>query len=327
MRSPLKVFLTVDTEVYPICPDWRESALQEDIKRDIYGVIGSGEFGLRYQIEVLNRYGLHAVFFVESLFASCPFVGTGPLRAMVREIQDSGHDVQLHLHPEWAAYIPTLSHISPIPIAQLEGREQRELFRVGIANLQEAGARSPCAFRAGDYAANLETLDAAFECGITFDSSYNYCYRDSTCKLAAQGGPLLQPHRLGQIYELPISFFEDWPSHFRHAQVCAASFSELRSALEKAYENGWETFVIVSHSFELIKDRRSGGPPSLRRIVRKRFEDLCLFLSENKMQFRTCVFHGLDPSDFGVGQPAEVLKGSIVRAMIRYGEQAAGRIW
>lgn len=327
LRSPLKVFLTIDTEVYPMYPDWRDSGLQKDIQRDIYGIAGLGEFGLRYQIKVLNRYGLRAVFFVESLFASSPFVGMKPLHEIVGEIQSSGHDVQLHLHPEWTAYIPALSHIPPVPMADLKRDQQRDLFRVGIANLRDAGAIIPCAFRAGDYAANLDTLKAASESGITFDSSYNYCYRGSACKLAAGCGPLLQPERLADVCELPISFFEDRPSHHRHAQVCAVSFPEMRSALEKAYEKGWGTFVIVFHSFELIKNRRSGHDPALRRIVRRRFEDLCRFLSENRTRFQTCVFQGLIPSDIEVGQPADMLKGSIVRTLFRYAEQAAGRIW
>jgi hypothetical protein len=326
LRSPLKVFLTIDTEVYPISPDWREMALQKDVQRDIYGIVRAGEFGLRYQIRLLDSYGLRAVFFVESLFASCPFVGIEPLRAIVGEIQNSRHDVQMHLHPEWTPYIPVLSHIRPVPMAELERDEQRDLFRAGISNLRDAGADIPCAFRAGDYAANLDTLRAASDSGISFDSSYNYCYRDSTCTLPG-GRELLQPKRIAEVCEVPISFFEDRPSHFRHTQLCAASFSELRSALEQAYENGWGTFVIVSHSFELIRDRRSGRSPSLRHIVRGRFEDLCRFLSENRTRFQTCVFQGLEPSDILAEQPAGMLRSRAVRTMFRYAEQAAGRIW
>ena len=149
MRLPLKVFITVDTEVYPLSRDWRASGLQEDIQRDIYGIAGSSETGLRYQIKVLNGYGLRAVFFVESLFASCPAVGMEPLRAIVEEVQKSGHEVQLHLHPEWAPHIPGLDHIAGVPIANLKLEEQVELFQAGVSNLQAAGAPAPCAYRAG----------------------------------------------------------------------------------------------------------------------------------------------------------------------------------
>jgi hypothetical protein len=208
MRSPLKVFLTIDTEVYPISSGWRDSALQKDIERDIYGIVPSGEFGLRYQIRLLNTCGLRAVFFVESLFASCPFVGIEPLRAIVSEIRNSGNDVQLHLHPEWTQYIPKLSHIPSVPMAGLKIDEQRELLRIGISNLRAAGAEPPCAFRAGDYAANLDTLKAASESGIVFDSSYDYCYCDSTCKLPPppRGGCFsLNASQMYARYQFPIS--------------------------------------------------------------------------------------------------------------------------
>ena len=327
-RSPLKVFLTIDTEVYPISPGWKESALQQDIQRDIYGSVKSGEFGLRYQIRLLNSYGLNAVFFVEPLFASSPSVGMEPLSTIVSEIRNSGHDVQLHLHPEWTPYIPTLSHIRPVPMANLKRDEQLELFKAGISNLQAAGAGTPCAFRAGDFSANLDTLKAASEAGITFDSSYDYDSNARTkCKLAAAIRPLLQPERIAGICEMPMSFFEDRPSHFRHAQVCAASFRELKAALEQAFDDGWGTFVILSHSFEFIRGRRSGRAPSQRRIVRRRFEDLCRFLSENSARFQTSVFRGLEPSDVQAEQPTDMLKGGIVRTLFRYAEQAAGRIW
>ena len=81
-----------------------------------------------------------------------------------RRFKNRGTIVQLHLHPEWAPHIPGLDHIAGVPIANLKLEEQVELFRAGVSNLQAAGAPAPCAYRAGDYAASLETLKAA--CGI-----------------------------------------------------------------------------------------------------------------------------------------------------------------
>jgi hypothetical protein len=120
---------------------------------------------------------------------------------------------------------------------------------------------------------------------------------------------------------------EDRPSYFRHAQICTASFNELRAALEKAYSNGWSAFVIVSRSFQLIKDRWSVPAPSQRRIVSRRLEDSCQCLSENGTRFQTSVFQGLGPSDVLKEQPGDTLKGGIVRTVLRHAEQAAGRIW
>ena len=78
----LNVLLTVDTEVYPLFPDWRSDQLKRDIQRDIYGETPQGEFGLKYQIELLKKWNLKAVFFVEGLFANA--VGLDPLRQMIQ---------------------------------------------------------------------------------------------------------------------------------------------------------------------------------------------------------------------------------------------------
>jgi hypothetical protein len=100
----LNVFITVDTEVYPLLPNWRETGLAGDIARDFDGQTSKGDFGLRYQLQMLNEYGLKAVYFVEPLFASA--VGLEPLRKVVDLISKYGHEVQLHIHPEWLEHIP-----------------------------------------------------------------------------------------------------------------------------------------------------------------------------------------------------------------------------
>ena len=94
----LDVLITVDTEVWPNSPTWRQS-IRDDMKRFVYGSTQKGDFGLRFQLEMLDSHGLKAVFFVESLFASV--VGLEPLREIVSLVSDAGQEVGLHLHTEW----------------------------------------------------------------------------------------------------------------------------------------------------------------------------------------------------------------------------------
>src|SRR5690606_22024273 len=68
-RKPLNVMITVDTEIWPRCHDWRERRLQGDIARDILGQTPNGRYGIGYQAQLLAQHGLKAVFFVEALFA------------------------------------------------------------------------------------------------------------------------------------------------------------------------------------------------------------------------------------------------------------------
>ncbi len=66
----IEVLITVDTELSSAPGEITAEAVRENMRRGIYGATAKGEFGLRHQLEVLNRHGLKAVFFVEALFAS-----------------------------------------------------------------------------------------------------------------------------------------------------------------------------------------------------------------------------------------------------------------
>src|SRR5262249_11015926 len=101
----LLVLPTVDTEVWPFRPGWPNVRLapgERDLacqyERCILGATDRGEFGLRYQLDLLNRHGLRATFFVEPLHAAA--VGDRWLKEMVGTIVEAGQDVQLHAHTE-----------------------------------------------------------------------------------------------------------------------------------------------------------------------------------------------------------------------------------
>lgn len=311
-RKPLKVFITVDTEIWPESRDWRNSGLEEDLQRDFWGVTPNGSFGVGYQLQVLHHYDLKAVFFVESLCASA--AGLEPLRTMARTIREGGQEVQLHVHTEW------LSHLEDSFLPGRAGQhlrhfnleEQACILAKGMDNLQACGVDNVAAFRAGNYGANDDTLHALSQQGIRYDTSYNYCYLDDACKINAQD-VLLQPCRLHGIVEYPISFFCDYRNHHRHAQLCACSGLEMRHALLKAWESGYPTFVIVSHGFELIK--RWKRPVEMSPIVVQRFESLCRFLSQNRDKFATAFFSDEAADDARLLQPVPL---SPLQSRLRY---------
>src|SRR5262245_56941533 len=136
----LEVYITIDTETLPRTPNWRDTNLQTEIERDIYGRTTEGEYGVEYQMQVLNAHGLRAVFFVESLFPCV--TGLEPLRKLVALIHHYGHDVQLHIHTEW------LEWISPSPVQGRLGKnikdfseaDQTVLIATGLRNLRAAVA-------------------------------------------------------------------------------------------------------------------------------------------------------------------------------------------
>jgi hypothetical protein len=321
----LQVLITIDTEVYPILDDWKADRLQRDIARDIYGLVGNREVGLDYQLRTLAEHGLKANFMVESLFSASPDVGPAPLRRIVSSILAGGHGVELHPHTEWIPHIPDLglpyrSHL----LREYPLQEQIEIMRFAKRQLEAAGAPPPIAFRAGGFAANTNSLAALETCGIRYDSSFNPCYQNTHLHLP-QIHSYGQATPFGAIQELPITVFADRPSHLRPAQLCAVSFAEMSFALGRAERQGWEFFVIVSHSFEMLTiGRKSGRPPVIREHVVRRFEKLCRFLSANRDRFPTTLFPDLTLQN--APQRAPGIKGNILNTGTRLLSQAAARI-
>lgn len=286
------VLITIDTEAWPRDPDWRATSLRRDIDTDVFGVTREGRFGIEYQMDVMEDNGLKGVFLIEALFALV--VGAEPLRRIVEAVQRRGHEVQLHLHPEWLNWMEPsiLPGRTGQNMKEFSEEEQTILIRYGLQALAAAGARDLCAFRAGNYGANRATLRALHANGLRYDTSHNAYYLDYDCDVRTES-PLDQPRMLEGIWEFPISVFTDWPGHVRHAQLCACSSLELETILLSASEQGWYAFVLVSHSFELIRGRRSGSSARPDQIVIGRFERLCAFLNRHRGRLPTCGFTDL----------------------------------
>lgn len=314
-RSPLPVYLTIDTEAW--CESDSAAVYREAHSRFVLGETARGAYGIDYQARTLARHGLRAAFFVESL-ASTVF-GRELLRETVERVQSAGQKVELHVHPEWLRWTKT-PRVPPrsSQLGDFPEEEQTRLIHLGLDELRAAGARDVCGLRAGNYGADARTLRAARAAGLAYDTSYNACYLDTTCRLRASA-PLLGPRRIEGLVELPITVFQDVPGHLRHAQLNACSFRELRAALLQAHARGFPSFVIVSHSFELLDRtrRREPDPFTIRR-----WEALCRFLGEHRDRFRTDCFDGVLPA---TAPPSGPLVGSPFRTALRAGEQLVRR--
>lgn len=327
----MNVLITVDTEAYPINPGWQQDHLVTDIRRDLYGEVDGHSVGLTYQLETLSGNNLKANFMLESLFAAVPEVGPEPLRTMVRAILSRGHDIQLHPHAEWIKFVPHMnlpyrSHL----LRAYPVDEQEAIIRFARALLEDAGAPPPVAFRAGGFAANADTLVALSRCGIQYDSSFNRTYQQEGFQLPSAPS-LGHMTEYNGVRELPISAFKDFFSHFRPAQLCACSFAEMANALERAESEGWNFFVIVSHSFEMLARRRHPRkPPIIRWEVVDRFERLCAFLAANRDRFPTVKFSELGHPSVSAAAldppPATHIQGKLRNTAVRIFEQAVSRI-
>ncbi len=283
----LNVYITVDVEVW--CDDWQhiDAQFPSAFRRYIYGETRQGQYALPMTLKMLGDSGLEAVFFVEPLFATR--FGVDYLREIVALIQNAGQSIELHLHPEWVdeALDPLLEQKGPKRrmMSDFSLAEQTRLVAAGSTLLREAGVPETCAFRAGSYGANVDTLRALKSNDILIDSSYNACMGGRESGIA-NGMVLWQPMQVEGICEYPITVFSDYPGHLRPAQVGATSFREMRRLLWAALEAGVDSVVIVTHSFEML----SAGRDAVDRVVAQRFSELCGFLDRHRDQFRTRQF-------------------------------------
>lgn len=283
----MKVHLTFDVEIW--CNGWQrlDAEFPAAFERYVYGRSARGEFALPATLEILQRHGLQGVFFVEPLFSAR--FGAEYLKRVVALIEGAGQQVQLHLHPEWT------DEITPPPIADVSRKrqhlchydraEQSQLVAYGLALLRAQAGGEISAFRAGSYAANLDTYHALAAAGLQVDSSLNTEFEVSGADLPDRGN-MASVREVGAVQVYPITLFRDGRGRLRPAQVGACSLAEMTQALESAATLGRRHFVIVSHNFEMLRPGRS-EPDT---IVVSRFEGLCRYLAAHRERFDVCGF-------------------------------------
>lgn len=310
------LLITVDTE---LSASLQQGGLDvgENVRRSIWAQAGGQAHGIGWQMDVLDRHRLKGVFFLDPM----PALAHGPdfLKPIVGAIVGRGHEVQMHIHTEW------LTWATRSPVGGRQGRnigdftldDQIILLALAKRWLEDAGAPTITAFRAGNFGANDDTLRALAAIGVTWDSSVNPSYLGGDCHIAADPAMIGATRMLGMI-ELPVSGITDRPGSFRPAQVCAMSAAEMRAGLRHAAREGHDAFVVVTHSFEMLsRDRqRPNG------AIKARFEALCREAARLP-QVRGAGFHDL--STQMADRPVRLLTRvppSRLRTGLRHAQQA-----
>jgi peptidoglycan/xylan/chitin deacetylase (PgdA/CDA1 family) len=305
---PTRVFLTIDTELM-----WRHHAAGLPIDDIVARSLEPAGVGIGYQLAMLSQHGLKATFFVDPMPAVA--YGIEPIRRVVGAILAAGQEVQLHLHPNWAAAREDdrTAHAS-FELIDFTYAEQRELIRAASDLLVAAGAARPVAFRSGSYCASDDTLGALAELGIRYDSSHNGSEHPWPSAIGL-GVRQIAPVAHRGVIELPVTLIEDKRGHLRHFQLCALSTTEMREALDHAVRAGHVATTIVSHGFELAN--RAGTRPNAVHV--HRFESLCRMLEERRGAMVTS--HFADLPDLPLGRDDAPLGPSLIRTGMRQAQQ------
>lgn len=309
-----RALITIDTELSASRQQAGMTA-EDNLRLSLTGTTGAGDFGIGWQMGRMDACGIKGVFFVDPM----PGLVHGPdlVARMIEPILSRGHEVQLHIHSEWLQWVKD----SPV-----EGRTGRNIGDFSLADqirligwardaLVAAGAPHPNAFRAGNYGANDDTLRALARLGIAWDSSYNADYAGKPCHIGLPP-ETVDPVLREDVIEAPVAGIWDRPGHFRPAQICALSATEMVQGLSHAAASGAHSFVVVCHSFEMLsRDRMRPN-----RLVMKRFEALCEAIAADG-RIAPSGFADLPPPAIATSQVRPRLAPSRIRTAWRMAEQ------
>lgn len=310
------VYITIDTEYSAgLAVRLGVHAREEVFDRSIACRTTRGDVGIFHQMEVMDAHGLKGVFFVDPMPALV--WGTQAVAAVVEPILERGHEVQLHLHPEWLEIAGDAN-----PLGSRTGRnlhefaeaEQVALLELARKQLMDAGAPAPTAFRAGNYGADDATLRSLAEVGIRYDSSHVPGIADSDCRISLTSSDRSVVRHAGTT-EVPVGSIRSAGGQ-RHAQITALSHWELAAALRFCVREGIAMFNIVSHSFELMSRDRSG----INAIVRDRFAKFCATVAAT--EGASGATFTSRPPQIGDGTGAAAMPMSAIRTVARVAEQS-----
>jgi peptidoglycan/xylan/chitin deacetylase (PgdA/CDA1 family) len=310
------LYITIDTELSAgLFQKYGADGFQKNFDHSIAGKTPSGDYGVFYQMDVFDRYGMKAVFFVDPMPAL--IWGTDAIADIVGPIVARGHDVQLHLHPEWLQFARDANPLSGRTgknIKDFSYEDQVMLLQFAKSALMKAGAPEPVAFRAGNYGANDDTLRALQAVGIRYDSSVTPGFARSDCAISLPSSCNTVTEYHGVI-EVPISYVSGQKDN-RHAQLTALSSHEICAALRYSRDYGAQQFTLVSHSFELLsRDRMSEN-----KILTRRFENFCRKVASMEGIY-TATYSNYPPA-IENGAFAAILPHNPVRTIRRLAEQA-----
>ncbi|OEU62170.1 MAG: hypothetical protein BBJ57_05410 [Desulfobacterales bacterium PC51MH44] len=295
--TKVNVFITVDTEHSIGGAFQNPNHKPVGNEKRVFGKIGDTAYGIPLIMDIADLCKLPITFFVEVL--NKYYFGENESREVCRYISDQGHDVQLHLHPNYLNF--TLPHPQQMDFSDLIGNyspsKQIQLLKESKALLMQNTMSGTVAFRAGCFGANMATLESLSETGFLIDSSYNTAYLGTPCLLPCK--KINDLFWLNGLWEFPVTNFVEFTGlrakRYMPLDINGVSFEEMRWVLRHAKAHGPKNVTIILHSFSFIKaydvQYKKVRP---RRHVIKRFEKLCRFLYENSDDFEVRTFGSLD---------------------------------
>lgn len=247
-----KILVSIDTE---------GPAGELPVERMIYGNTADGkELGVRYLIKMFDERNIRGLFFVD--IPEIVDHGEDKIGRLLREIDEAGHDIGVHVHPDHMA------DINRRYLWQYTKEEQYEIIAKCTEFYEKVLQRAPLSFRAGRYGANNDTLDVLEKLGYKYDMSLFHTSR--YCKI----DPHFTWNRIVhyadcELKEVPVTTFRSisTPFYYRNDQIDSGNLPlDFRRNMREIVRTGNVDVVsLFFHSFQFLDWRKDPDHPVFDR--------------------------------------------------------------
>ena len=246
-----KAIFTVDTEGHDG---------KDPISHLIFGEIEGGkQAGIPMIMDLCDQYHVKGLFFVD--FAEAWDYGEEKVKRVVDTILNRGHNVGVHIHPDHMADKNRLF------LWEYTYDEQFEIIKKCTDLYEKLVGKKPTSFRAGKYAANLDTLNILCELGYKYD--FSSFYHQQWCGIDPYF-TVNAPCRYKSLIEFPVTMHSTFQlgtlKREDKIDVEGMSKGELRFALKQVAKQDFPIIVtLFFHSFSFLKWRRRPDSPQISK--------------------------------------------------------------
>ena len=253
----------------------------DPVERMIYGRLKDGqEYGIKFLMKLFDERSIRGLFFVD--IPEMVDHGTEKIERVLKDIDQSGHDIGVHVHPDHMAD-PHRRYLW-----EYSASEQYDIIARCTEFYEKVLHRAPISFRAGRYGANNDTIDILERLGYKYDMSEFYASR--YCKIT----PEITWNRIAQcgdkkLREVPVTTFKSLstPFYSRNDQIDAGNMPmEFRRNMRKIIDEGPVDVVsLFFHSFQFLDWRKKPDNPVFAKKQWEKVNKNLDSLSEMDVQF------------------------------------------
>ncbi len=286
-----RILITIDTEfsIGGYFKDMKNKPVPSN--KHVYCKIGGKDYGINLIMDILDKYELKGVFFVET--ESRFYFGENEVLGIINNIINRGHEVQLHIHPNFRSFIN--GQRRPDDLRKYSLEEQSNIIREALKFLLSCRINKILAYRSGGFYSDLNTIKALQNNGIQYSSNYNLAYRN--CNYIKSNQPKYDIFCIEEVFEIPITCYKEFRirREWNSFQISAASYKEIKEAMYHYYNQQVNIITFIIHSFEFIKPydiQFSRITP--QHFLIKRFDKICKHLANNPDKYEVITFKDLD---------------------------------